>query len=102
MQNRQEKRDSKWSKAVSLMRVLVEIVRVRARLRWFSSNPCAKAVQNDHIGSRPRILMPHRAPIVGFSAPFKASVNRPLHRSANASRFSHKVAEILAKPRFLN
>ena len=49
MQNPREKRGSKWSNAVNLERILVEIVRVWARLSSFSSNPCSKAVQNDHI-----------------------------------------------------
>ena len=51
MQNLQEKRGSKRSEAVSLMRVLVRIVRVWARLGSFSSNPCSKAVQNDHVSA---------------------------------------------------
>ena len=51
MQNLQEIRGSKWSNAVSLERILVGIVRVWARLSSFSSNPCSKAVQNDHIRS---------------------------------------------------
>ena len=38
-------------KAVYFERILVRIVRVRARLSSFSSNPCSKAVQNDHIRS---------------------------------------------------
>ena len=48
-----EKRGSKWSKAVYFERILVEIVRVWAHLSSFSSNPCAKAVQNDHIERQP-------------------------------------------------
>src|SRR5690348_2894288 len=49
MQNPREIRGSKWSKAVYFERILVRIVRVWARLSSFSSNPCSKAVQNDHI-----------------------------------------------------
>ena len=48
MQNLQEKRGSKWSKAVNLERILVEIGRVWAHLSAFSSSLSAKAVQNDH------------------------------------------------------
>ena len=53
MQNLQEKRGSKWSEAVNLERILVEIGRVSAHLSAVSSNPCSKAVQNDHIDSPP-------------------------------------------------
>ena len=49
MQNPREIRGSKWSNPVYFERILVEIVRVWARLSAFSSNPCSKAVQNDHI-----------------------------------------------------
>ena len=49
MQNPREKRGSKWSNPVNFERILVEIVRVWAHLSSFSSNPCSKAVQNDHI-----------------------------------------------------
>ena len=48
MQNPREIRGSKWSNPVSFERILVGIVRVWARLSSFSSNPCSKAVQNDH------------------------------------------------------
>ena len=50
MQDPREKRGSKWSNPVYFERILVRIVRVWARLSSFSSNPCSKAVQNDHIG----------------------------------------------------
>ena len=49
MQNPREIRGSKWSNPVNFERILVRIVRVWARLSSFSSNPCSKAVQNDHI-----------------------------------------------------
>ena len=49
MQNSREIRGSKWSEAVYFERILVGIVRVWAHLSSFSSNPCSKAVQNDHI-----------------------------------------------------
>ena len=53
MQNLQEIRGSKWSNPVYLERILVRIVRVWAHLSSFSSNPCSKAVQNDHIKAKP-------------------------------------------------
>src|SRR5690242_12479259 len=52
MQNPREKRGSKWSNPVHFERILVQIARVWAHLSWFSSNPCSKAVQNDHISPR--------------------------------------------------
>ena len=48
MQNPREKRGSKWSNPVHFERILVQIARVWAHLSSFSSNPCSKAVQNDH------------------------------------------------------
>ncbi len=56
MQNPREIRGSKWSEAVYFGRILVRIERVWARLSWFSSNPCSKAVQNDHISPQCRVL----------------------------------------------
>src|SRR5262249_55044328 len=53
MQNSREKRGSKRSEAVILMRVLVGIVRVWVSLGSFSSNRCSKAVQNDHLSAEP-------------------------------------------------
>src|SRR6185312_11813222 len=49
VQNSRGIRGSKWSEAVYFERILVGIVRVWAHLSSFSSNPCSKAVQNDHI-----------------------------------------------------
>ena len=63
MRNPRGKRGSKWSNAVNLERILVEIGRVWARLSAVSSSLSAKAVQNDHIKPasilffRPRILL---------------------------------------------
>src|SRR5690349_6548999 len=53
MHNPREKRGSKWSNPVSFERILVKIMRVWAHLSSFSSNPCSKAVQNDHIKAKP-------------------------------------------------
>ena len=51
------KRNSLWSRVTVMDRIEVQIARVWAHLRSFSSNPCSKAVQNDHI-SRPASVRP--------------------------------------------
>ena len=51
MQNPREKRVSRRSEAVDLERILVEIVRVRAHLSSFSSNPGANVTKKDHFAS---------------------------------------------------
>src|SRR5690348_5799528 len=49
MQKSPRKRSSLWSKVTVMDRIEVQIVRVWAHLSSISSNPCWKAVQNDHI-----------------------------------------------------
>ena len=83
-------------------RILVGIVRVWAHLSQNRASSSANVTKKDHFGSTTRILMPHPTRNGGFSARSKASVNHPLHRSADASRFSHKPGEILANLWFLN
>ena len=71
MQDSRGKRGSKWSNPVHFERILVQIVRVRARLSAFSSNPMRKSGpkrphganirQFDLLSTLPRVATPSRS-----------------------------------------